>query len=55
MPRSRVDASTASLARWENEDDIPDDDEDAFHRQRDKLVFGDDDEGGDEDQFGRSC
>lgn len=34
--------SNGSLKRWNTRDDIPDDEQDAFHRQQDKVIFGDD-------------
>jgi hypothetical protein len=49
--------SNGSLPRWNNHDDIPDDEQDAFHRQQDKVVFGDGEVGNvddDDEEYGES-
>lgn len=49
--RSRAsDASSASVARWETNDDIPMDDEETFHHNRDKILLGGNDGDSDDEQ-----
>jgi hypothetical protein len=35
----KIDARAGKVARWDAEDDIPEDEEDAFHRQRDVVLL----------------
>lgn len=50
--------SDSSLDRWNTYDDIPDNHQDAFHRQQDRIALGDMDEQAvddDEDEYGALC
>ena len=47
--------SGSSLERWNTHDDIPDNEQDAFHRQQDMISLADADAGnggGEEDEYG---
>jgi U3 small nucleolar RNA-associated protein 3 len=58
MPRKEAgkskSKSSGKLQRWNTYDDIPDDEQDAFHRQQDKVVFEDthNNEQDEEDEYG---
>lgn len=36
-----ITAASGKLDRWNTTDDIPDTEQDAFHRQQDKILLGD--------------
>ncbi len=41
VSKQKLDARNARVDRWEGEDDVPEDEEDAFHRQRDAILLSD--------------
>lgn len=49
---NQTSRSNASVARFNNEDDIPMDDQDLFHKQRDQILLGGNDELDDQEDDG---
>lgn len=50
--------TNGSLERWNTYDDIPDDEQDAFHHQQDKIALGDmngNTAAEDDDGYGEYC